>query len=41
MLEAHFNSQKLVYTEIIPPPYKFAIVKHGVHVPENEWGITF
>ena len=41
MLEAHFNSQKLVYTEFKPPPYKFAIVKHGVYVPENEWGITF
>lgn len=41
MLEAHFNTQTLVYNEIKPPPYKFAIVKHGIYNDSNEWGITY
>mgnify|MGYP001619641686 FL=1 len=41
MLEAHFNSKKLVYTEIKPPPYRFAIVKHRPRDNEMGFGISY
>ncbi len=41
MLEAHFNTQTLVYKEIRPPPFKFAIVKHVIPDVSAGFKITY